>query len=414
MNNKSERNIKSVFKKMLNVSDQLLLTLWFFVLVFAFSNIFSKKDFVDYSLFYALQSIILLYVNSSVGQLFLLEGKLFNLVSLFNKIKIHGVAVFIITFIILFFRVIKLSNASIEYIILISLLVSLFCSFELYRRVYYAYGFYKQSLLSVLLLVSICLLSLLIALLFNVLNFKSFLILTVISYLITVWYSTRIINRFTRAEGQGELKLLKFKYIFEFSKWLLLGTTAYIISSQLFIFYLNDYGKQDDVIMYRLLQSSFGVILVFVAAYENYFISHLKNNLDLKTTLKSVRLYWVVFIIGLILILPFLNWGMINLLNAPYVLKFKLIMIIFSYYLLMIISRAFVIYLRLNKYNKTIFLSNLITGAVVLVLFVLKYELDLFSIFVIMTFFPLVNIGIYLIPYFKYEKKGFNNSCIRS
>lgn len=408
----SGKKIKSIFRMMLNVSDQLLLTFWFFFLVFCFSNIFSKQDFIDYSLFYALQSIVLLYVNSSVGQLFLLEGRLFNLVSILVKIQIHGVLVFVVTFIILFFNVIKLNNTSIENIVLISVLVSLFCSFELYRRVYYAYGFYKQSLYSVLLLIGLSIIGYIVILFIKVLDFKIFLIYTTIAYFIAVYYSTQVIKRLTRSKEQKALKRLKYKYIIAFSKWLLLGTTAYIISSQLFIFYLNDYGRQDDVITYRLLQSSFGVILVFVAAYENYFISSLKPRLNLRETLNSIKNYWCLFIVGLILVMPFINTIMLKLLNAPYKLDHCIVIIVFLYYFLMILTRSLVIYLRLHKYNLTIFVANFITGCVVLVLFILKIELSLFEVYVVMTSFPLVNLFIYLIPYFKNEKKYFNNSRI--
>lgn len=389
--------------RLLNVSDQLLLTFWSFLLTFIFANIFSKYDFVGYSLYYTIQAIALLLLNSTYGQMLILEGRNYSFRSIQKKNLVFCLSLFLLLLILLVFDVIELRQFGFFEKIIFSFSITLFCYFELTRRFLYSLNQYKLALWGVIRLLILLSLTLLLLSFFHVLEMKNFLIVNSLSYILAIIYFQFYINKIPTS-GKASLN---FSSIFDFTKWLVLGVLAYIISDKLFIFYLNSKNELDQVIGFRLIESIMGLILVFIVAFENFFISNLKVK-KLKDVLMKLTKTWLIFLLGLILVVPFLDLLLTKFFHHKMNMEYHLLIVILMAYELLAISRAFVVYVRLNKFNKTIFLSNLFSSAIVILVFMLDVDLDLYQIFWMKSIFPVTNIFIYLVPYFRYEKKNFN------
>lgn len=386
--------------KILKISDQLILTFWSFALTFVFSNIFSTEDFVVFSIYYTTQSIALLIINSTYGQMLLLEGRKYDLKSIVQKNLLISLFLFVVFILIFCFKVISLSFSDIKEYLLFSLSLSLFVCFEIFRRYLYSINRYTEALIAVIISLIPLFGGMCYFFIVNELHFLQYLYLNTVSFIIGIVYVLTIIFLRNPSTASDKLTFLK---VFDFSKWLILGISAYIFSNRLFLFYLNEVGRHEELITYRLIETIFGIVLVFVAAFENYFISSIKAS-SLKSVIKSTRKIWALLCLILVLLAPFYNSILKIFFNHQTELSLILLIYILVGYEISVISRVLVIYLRLNKFNKTIFYSNLVSSAIVIAFFLFKVEITLENIFLLKVIFPITNILIYLIPYYKNEK----------
>lgn len=388
--------IVAIIKKIFNVGDQMLLTFWSFMLTVVLSRYFTVDDFYLYSMFFAIQAIFILIVNSSLGQLFLLDGKLYSSKSIIKCILAVTFFCYTIVFAVLLSGLIDL-NTNFLNISLISISVSVFSLFELIRRYLYSLNDFKKSFFftSILLLVFIGGIAVLFV--FDNLNFRNLLFLNVVVY--SVLSIVLLTTLKTRPDDEDKL-ILTLKEILHFNRWLLPGIFAYIITNQFFIVYLSNVGNKMDVINLRLTETVFGLILVFVAAFENYFIATLKE-LDFKSVVLKMLPSWVIFTIIPVFVALIINNLFDLLFKSTFVFSTQLITLILIFYVLSIISRMFVVYLRINKENKLIFIGNIFNSILIVGVLYFKIDLNLKSIFILKIIFVTFNLLIYLFPNIK-------------
>lgn len=388
--------IITILKKLLNVGDQMLLTFWSFLLTVLLSRYFSINDFYLYSMFFTIQAIFILIINSSIGQLFLLEGKIYALKSIIKSVLIVSILCFSIILVILLLDLINLQTNFIN-LFLISLSVALFSLFELIRRYLYSLNYFKYSLKYTFLLILSFVFGIIIFYFLNLLNFRNLLCLNIAIYTI---FNIIVIKSLHPDEDDANKNLLSLREVFYFNRWLLPGIFAYVVTNQFFIIYLSNAGSKLDVINLRLTETVFGLILVFVAAFENYFIATIKE-LDFKSVLYKMLPAWIIFLIIPIFISFVFNKLFAILFNSTFVFSNVLILLILVFYLLSIISRVFVVYLRVNKENKLIFYGNIFNSVVIIGVLFYKIDLNLQSIFILKTIFIIFNLLIYVSPKIK-------------
>ncbi|MGI9651868.1 hypothetical protein [Chryseobacterium sp. RLHN22] len=390
----------SILKKLLNVSDQMLMTLWSFVLTILLSHFFEKEDFFLYNIYFIIQSIAILLINSSIGQLFLLDGKKYTPKSIIKWILLFSLLTFGIVFGAIQLDMIKMVT-SLWNIFLITYCITMFCCFELTRRYFYSENLFKNSLVYTLILVVSNLLICIILYFLNRLNITSLLFFIGIVYSLV---NIIVLLSFRKISNKDKVSL-KINEIVEFNKWLLPGAVAYIITSQLFIIYMNNIDNKSDVINLRLLETVFGVVLVFVAAFENYFIATIKD-LNLKSIIKKLSRIWLLFIIVMTGLSFFVNDIFSLLFNNNSNFSIYLILLVLTFYILSVISRILVVYLRLNKFNNIIFFANTINSLFVIFIIVKKIDLDLQLLFILKIIFIVISMILYIIPnLFRWQKK---------
>lgn len=390
----------SILKKLLNVSDQMLMTLWSFVLTILLSHFFDKEDFFLYNIYFIIQSIAILLINSSIGQLFLLDGKRYTSKSVIKWILLFALLTFVIVFGAIKFDLIKIVTSLLN-IFLITYCITMFCCFELTRRYFYSENLFKDSLVYTLILVVSNLLVCVILYLLNKLNITNLLFFIGIIYSIV---NIIVLLSFRKICNENKANL-KLNEIIEFNKWLLPGAIAYIITSQLFIIYMNNIDNKSDVISLRLLETVFGIVLVFVAAFENYFIATIKD-ISLKSIIKKLSIIWLLFIIVMTGLSFFVNDIFRLLFNNNSNFSAYLILLILSFYILSVISRVLVVYLRVNKFNNIIFFANTINSLFVIFIIIKKIDIDLQLLFILKIVFIVISMILYIIPnLFRWQKK---------
>lgn len=402
MNIKNE--IKNILTKMIKVSDQLLITLWSFALTFIFSNYGNDKDLLVYSIYYTIQSITLLLLNSSIGQQLLLEGGKFTFRSIIKYVLGISVISFFLIFFLIFFEFVRV-DSSLLTIVLFSISVSLFNIYELFRRYGYSLGVNKKlaSFTSLFVFLNSGVVCSLIY--FNYFNFENYLWSNIFIYAIVIVLLITYLKDNVYTLNQEGITLIE---IVNFNKWLLPGTIAYTISNHFFILYLNNIGNRSEVVQLRLLETIFGVVFVFISAFENLFISTIKSNKFI-VVFKEISRIWSLFIFGVIFVAFLVNYMLVFLFNQKESIPINLLILITLYYVLLILSRIFVVYLRVNKLNNIIFLGNIVNSLIVISIVFLKVDLSLQLLFLIKTLFIIINILIYSLPLFKYGKEKYLN-----
>lgn len=405
------QRLKYRFINLFRVLDQLVMTGLSLVLTLVFSNLLSKEEFVAYSLYYTIQSIVLVIFNSTFGQMLILEGREFQRKSVVSKNIVFSALIFLSVLLILLTGAIKIHGLDNTSIILFAVSIALFVYNELFRRYLYSIGGYNNALKLVGIISGILAVGLILTyIIHGQLTLHNFFKINVASFFIGgLWCNRlRIVN-----ESQTELKVLGFRDIYHFSKWLILGIVLYIFSSRLFIFYLNSIGNYDEVIIFRLVETIFGTVLVFVAALENYYISAITKT-RFRNIIQSISHVWI-FLIGLIVAVSFVLEDLLNsIFGTQYDLDWELILLLTIAYIFHIISRALVICLRLNKLNKAIFVGNFVSAAILIFVLLLKLKLELHTIFSLKLLFAISAILTYSIFLYRNETKGINYSRLRT
>lgn len=387
--------LKSLIEKFVNVSDQLILTFWSLLLTVILSRTFDDQNFYLFNIFYVIQSVVLLIINSSIGQLILIDGRKFTLKSIFIWFLILGLLVAIIFIIIVKSEILRIDLNSYQ-LLLVAYYLGVFSLFELIRRLCYAHNRFKLSLFYSILIVFVGLVTILVLNTINELNFINLISLLSIVYTINCIF---LFCKLNVKDVIKELHNLRFKNILVFNKWLFPGILLYIITNQLFLIYLNNVGDKELVTSLRLLESVFGIILVFVAAFENYFISSLKSG-SLRNIFKVTLPIWGIFYFGMFILIFFLEKIIMLLFSTSITFSYQLLFVLFSFYSLTVFSRVLVIYLRINRNNNIIFISNTINAIIVVWLIYNNYLFSFTSLYYIKILFTLISLIIYTIPLF--------------
>lgn len=401
--------------KTLDISDQLLITLWSLTLTFLFANLFSKPDFIAYSLYYASQLISLMLVNSTFGQMLILEGSIFTFRSIMLKILFFTFILFLVLMSLFLTEILTIIDFNIVDGLLFSLSIASFVSYELLRRYLYSLNFFRLSLISVISFCSLMVLALsTIYILYGNFQFTAFLYANLICHLTVILFLQWKVRK-SQIQKKSEiiLNVLTFKDIFDFCKWLILGIIFYIIANNLFIFYLNSFGAHEDVITLRLLETVFGIALVFCASFENYFIAILRNK-SLRQIFNSLYTVWAVLITSILVITPFLENILSTFFSHDYYFDTAFLFLLIITYCLFIFSRILVIYVRINQLNKALYYGNLFSAIIVLIVFILKTDIGLSGIFYLKALFTIINLIVYYHYYLQHEKKDYYLSRLRS
>lgn len=266
------------YKKLLlkpGLFEQAMIALLNFLIILIFSKTLVPSQFAQFIIIHSSISLIFLISSSMWGNpiLVFLPTRFNESTSSYVKFLTYNNILFSILFSILCLFLVDsyIRHLTLTEIILSSLIVTVWCQYELLRKVHYSLNLVRDVLLSTLFLViffTICCIAF-----YQKMNVNISLLILLFSYLFS------ILKLVIKTKGKKPLdlyinktkinKIKVFKIHWEYAKWTILGGLLFWLGTQGYILYLTKFISDTQLGGLRVAINLLGVLSILLVYFEN-------------------------------------------------------------------------------------------------------------------------------------------------